>query len=58
MNASKHAKTSVYIIPASRVQEFGSQTFVVEGGSLVCKVCNANVDHVRRQTVSDHLGLQ
>ena len=55
MNASKHTKTSVHITPASRVEEFGSQTFVVEGGLLVCKVCNVNVDHVCRQTVSDHL---
>ena len=54
MNASKHAKTSMHITPASRVQEFGSQTFVVESGLLMCKVCNVNVDHVRRQTLSDY----
>ena len=55
MNASKHAKKSVHITPASRVHEFGSQTFVVEGGLLMYKVCNVNVDHIRCQTVSDHL---
>ena len=55
MNANKHAKTSVHITPASHVQEFGLQAFVVEGGLLMCKECNVNVDHIRRQTVSGHL---
>jgi hypothetical protein len=31
---SKHSKTAVHVTPASRVAEFGSRMFVVEGGLL------------------------
>jgi len=50
---SKHSKTAVHVTPASRVAEFGS--FVVDGGLLMCKICNITADHVRRQTITDHL---
>jgi hypothetical protein len=52
---SKHSKSAVHVTPASRVAEFGSGTFVVEGGLLMCKICNITVDHIRRQTITDHL---
>ena len=52
---SKHSKTAVHVTPASPVAEFGSRMFVVEGGLLMCKICNITVDHVRRQTITDHL---
>ena len=52
---SKHSKTAVHVTPASRVAEFGSRTFVVEGGVLMCKICNITVDYVRTQSITDHL---
>lgn len=52
---SQRSKSAVHVTPASRVAEFGSRTFVVEGGLLMCKICNLTLDHIRRQTITDHL---
>jgi hypothetical protein len=52
---SQRSKTAVHVTPTSRVAEFGSRTFVIEGGLLMCKVCNITTDHISRQTVTDHL---
>ena len=38
-----------------RVQEFGKENFHCDGGVLFCTICNKAVDHVRRQTITDHL---
>ena len=48
------SKSAVHITPANRVKEFGTD-FVVDGVLLICKVCNTPIDHVRKQTISDHL---
>ena len=54
-SSSKRHKTSVKITPAQRVNEFGADKLYVEGDALWCKVCNVAVDHVRRQTIVDHM---
>uniref|UniRef100_A0A8C4XHU0 CGG triplet repeat-binding protein 1 n=1 Tax=Erpetoichthys calabaricus TaxID=27687 RepID=A0A8C4XHU0_ERPCA len=51
-------KTVVNIGPGQRVKEFGQDKFYAEGGLLWCKTCNELVDHVRRQTITDHLGTK
>uniref|UniRef100_A0A8C4THF3 CGG triplet repeat-binding protein 1 n=1 Tax=Erpetoichthys calabaricus TaxID=27687 RepID=A0A8C4THF3_ERPCA len=51
-------KTAVNIGPEQRVKEFGQDKFYAEGGLLWCKTCNEPVDHVRRQTITDHLGTK
>jgi len=50
---SFHSKSEVHITPTSRMKEFGTDTFVVEGDLLMCKVCNIHIDHVCK-TISDH----
>ncbi len=47
-------KSAVTITPAQRVKEFGVN-FTSEGGMLWCKLCNVTVDHIRRQTITDHI---
>lgn len=46
-------KSAVKITPAQRVKEFGA-SFTVDG-MLWCKPCNVVIDHVRRQTITDHI---
>lgn len=57
-NIKQRNKTSVSIKPAQRVKEFGPDKFYAEDGLLWCKICNVPVDHVRRQTITDHLGTK
>uniref|UniRef100_A0A8C4RTP4 CGG triplet repeat-binding protein 1 n=1 Tax=Erpetoichthys calabaricus TaxID=27687 RepID=A0A8C4RTP4_ERPCA len=56
--ALQRNKTAVNIGPEQRVKEFGQDKFYAEGGLLWCKTCNEPVDHVRRQTITDHLGTK
>jgi hypothetical protein len=51
---SQHSKTTIHATPASHVAKFGSQTFVAEGGQLMCKVYNINVDDICRQMTISH----
>jgi hypothetical protein len=53
---SAHNKTSILVTPATRVLEFGTKLFCVEGTYLLmCKVCNVAVDHVRKQSITYHI---
>lgn len=52
---SARNKTAVLVSPATRVLEFGTKLFCVEGTLLMCKVCNVAVDHVRKQSITDHI---
>uniref|UniRef100_A0A8C4S6J6 CGG triplet repeat-binding protein 1 n=1 Tax=Erpetoichthys calabaricus TaxID=27687 RepID=A0A8C4S6J6_ERPCA len=56
--ALQRNKTAVNIGLEQRVKEFGQDKFYAEGGLLWCKTCNEPVDHVRRQTITDHLGTK
>ena len=56
MSTKSRKKTSINITPQNRVKEFGNDYFYVDGGMLWCKVCNVPVNHVRRQTIVDHIG--
>jgi hypothetical protein len=49
------SKTSTKISAKDRVQEFGKDKFHCDGDILFCSACNKAVDHVRRQTITDHL---
>jgi len=55
METKRRNKAAVNVTPAQRVSDFGKEQFCVEGGVLWCKVCDVPVDHVRRQTVADHV---
>ena len=55
MSTKSRNKSAVNVTPTQRVAEFGSKTFCVEGGLFWCKVCDVPVDHVRKQTISDHV---
>uniref|UniRef100_A0A8C4RMI1 CGG triplet repeat-binding protein 1 n=1 Tax=Erpetoichthys calabaricus TaxID=27687 RepID=A0A8C4RMI1_ERPCA len=57
-NNKQRNKTAVNIGPEQRVKEFGQDKFYAEGGLLWCKTCNELVDHVRCQTITDHLGTK
>lgn len=46
-NISRRSKAAIQVTPARRVGEFGSRTFITEGGQLMCTVCNITVDHIR-----------
>ena len=51
----KVSKTSTKISAKDRVAEFGKDKFHSDGQILFCSFCNKAVDHVRRQTITDHL---
>jgi len=53
-NMILYSKSAVHITPVSRVKRFGADVFVVEEGLLICKVCNTHINHVRKQTITDH----
>ena len=38
-----------------RVNEFGKNVLHCDGGILFCSACNKAIDHLRKQTIKDHL---
>jgi hypothetical protein len=51
-------KNVVHITPASRVKELGFDVFVVERDLLMCNICNTNINHVHKLTITDHVQLK
>ena len=49
------SKVATKISPKDRVNEFGKDRFHCDGAILFCSTCNKAVDHIRRQSIVDHL---
>jgi hypothetical protein len=49
------SKSSSRITAKDRVHEFGKENFHCDGHILFCTACNKAVDHIRRNSIVDHL---